>query len=91
MPRTAASKKDKPPKDLNAPKKPLSGYLIFSNERRPKLAEETGKRITELSKIIAGEWKQLTATDKKPWEEKAKIAKEEYQKKSEEYKKNRFI
>jgi len=66
MPRsTKPTKMLKTPKDLNAPKKPSSGYFIFSNERRPILQTETGKKITEVSKLIAAEWKQLTNEQKK--------------------------
>jgi len=64
MPKGSAS--SKAPKDKNAPKKPLSGYLIFSNERRPIIqSENKDKKITEIAKLIAIDWKQCTPEDKK--------------------------
>jgi len=87
MPKGSAS--GKAPKDKNAPKKPLSSYLIFSNEHRPILqSANKDKKITEIAKLIAVEWKQCSAEDKKKYEDKAKDLKEEYTLKFEEYKKS---
>jgi hypothetical protein len=74
MPRVA-----KKPKDPNAPKRPMSSYFLFSNERRAVMRKEMPeKKLTELSKLISVEWKELAddtkATYKKRWED----AKSEY-------------
>jgi hypothetical protein len=41
MPKAAATKKTtKKAKDPNAPKRPLSAFMIFSNESRSRIKEE---------------------------------------------------
>merc|ERR1712045_562444 len=45
-----------------------------------------GKKITELSKLIAEEWKSKTAEDKKVYEDRAAVRKSEYNTKIAEYK-----
>lgn len=81
--------KTKRPKDQNAPKKPQSAYFLFINERRPLLKEKhSDKKVTEISKLLGAEWKEMTSAKKKPWEDKAKELKEEYNKRMETYKKS---
>ncbi|ETO25247.1 hypothetical protein RFI_11891 [Reticulomyxa filosa] len=81
-------RKNKKTKDPNAPKKPQSAYFLFINDRRPKLKEtHPDKKVTEMSKLLGAEWKDLSADKKKKWEEKAETLKAEYQKKLEAYKK----
>lgn len=86
--------KNKKPKDPNAPKKNMSSYFIFSNERRPQLSEaqknasSDGKTsITAISKTISAEWKAMDNETKKSYDEKAKIAKAKYNVEYEAYKK----
>merc|ERR1712154_557540 len=83
--RGKAPKKPKQPEEM--PKRPQSSYFIFSNFRRPQLKETyPEKKITELSKLIAAEWKSKSADDKKVYEDKAAINKQEYQKNIDQYK-----
>merc|ERR1712154_281561 len=83
--RGKAPKKPKQPEEM--PKRPQSSYFIFSNERRPQLKETyPEKKITELSKLIAEEWKSKTAEDKKVYEDRAAVRKSEYQKNIDQYK-----
>lgn len=61
------------------PKKPLSGFMFFSSDRRKTLKnEQPDLKITEASVIIGAEWKKLTDTDKQPYIEKAAEDKERY-------------
>lgn len=62
------SKLKKPPKDINAPKRPSSAYFIYSHEKREELRqteEHKTESVTALSKIIAAEWKKLDVEEKK--------------------------
>ena len=49
-------------------KRAQSAYMYFANHRRPELqGMHPDKKVTELSKIIGGEWKALAEADKEPW------------------------
>lgn len=72
---------------VNAPPKALSSYFLFSKERRPLLAEENkDKKITEISKLIAAEWKTMSEEDKSKYVDQAKKDKDEYAIKLAKYK-----
>ena len=46
--------------DPGIPKRPLSGYMRFSNEMRPEISKNNPNlRIGEISKIIAQQYKEL--------------------------------
>ena len=48
------------PRDPNAPKRPCSAYIYFSNEMRPKLREERpDMSMADRSKHIGKEWATL--------------------------------
>eukprot|EP01083_Nonionella_stella_P304235 1056399_1 len=84
------AKLKRPPKDINAPKRPPSAYFLYSHERREALRqieEHKTKSVTALSKIIAGEWKKLEVEQKKRYETDAKAKKKEYDGKIAEYQK----
>eukprot|EP01083_Nonionella_stella_P010153 29014_1 len=81
-------KKPKQPESM--PKRPQSSYFVFSNERRSQMKSEyPDKKLTELSVIIAGEWKNKTAEEKKYYEEEAAKNKIKYQSEIEQYKKTK--
>ena len=77
-----AAKKAKTPKakkDPNAPKKPLSAYIIFTKERRSAVvAENPGLSLTEVTKELGARWKAIGAEEKSVFEAKAKEDKERY-------------
>ncbi|CAL0312594.1 unnamed protein product [Lupinus luteus] len=79
------TKKNKKEKDPLKPKHPMSGYFLFTNDRRPALLAEN-KNVLEVSKITAEEWKNMTEKQKKPYEEIAKKNKEKYMHEMEAYK-----
>lgn len=57
--------KKKADKDPNAPKKPLTAFMLFTNKRRPEIMVKTpGLKITEISTVIGKEWKELTNEEK---------------------------
>ena len=68
------------------PKKPLSGFMFFSSERRKTLKEEQPNlKITEASVVIGAEWKKLTEAEKEPYLTMAKDDKVRYEKQKEDY------
>ena len=77
-----AAKKARTPKakkDPNAPKKPLSAYIIFTKERRSAVvAEKPGLSLTEVTKELGARWKAIGAEEKSVFEAKAKEDKERY-------------
>lgn len=83
MPRKATK-----PKDPNAPKRALSSYFLFSNERRAVLQKKMPeKKLTELSKIISVEWKELDEAKKQKYAARAKKDKDKYDEELAAYKK----
>jgi len=78
----------KAPKDANAPKKNLSAYFIFTNERRAALkAQYPEKKLTALTTLMAGEWKAMDADKKKAFQDRAAEQKKEFVAAMDEYKK----
>ncbi|KAI0989986.1 hypothetical protein GJ496_001846 [Pomphorhynchus laevis] len=64
-------------KDANAPKRPLSAYMLWLNENRSKLKEKyPGKSVTELTTAAGEEWRKLE--DKSKWQESAAVALQQY-------------
>lgn len=51
-------------KDTNAPKKPLTAYLLFSADERPKLKASGLDNFAEMSKALAAAWKQADGNTK---------------------------
>ncbi|RCH79247.1 hypothetical protein CU098_000646, partial [Rhizopus stolonifer] len=72
--------------DINAPLKPPSAYVMFSNDVRAELKQQN-KSFTDLAKIIGDRWKNITPAEKEMYETIALKAREEYLKKIEEYQK----
>ena len=59
------------------PKRPMSSYFIWMNENRERIKEEYGlEGIGEVSKKAGELWKEMTESEKVPWEEKNREAKE---------------
>ena len=75
-------KKEKSPKGEKAdgePKKKrgLTGYLLFSKEKRPEVKEELGEvKPTEVVTEVAKRWKALTEEERAAWNERAKEGEE---------------
>jgi len=81
-------RKQKAPKDVNAPKKNLSAYFIFTNKRRGELkVAHPDKKLTQLTTLMAAEWKAMDAATKKRYQDQADADKENYIVSMAEYKK----
>eukprot|EP00347_Sterkiella_histriomuscorum_P002698 403367152 len=75
--KTKAIKKQK---DKNAPKKPLSAFMLYNNFRRPQVKKENPQlTLPETSKVIGEEWNKLSESQKKIWQERARKAKLNYE------------
>ncbi|KAL4224373.1 FACT complex subunit ssrp1 [Mactra antiquata] len=86
---TRKKKKKKEEKDPNRPKRPQTAYFIwFMSERENIKSDNPGASVTDISKKAGELWKAMSAEDKKPFDQKAKEAKEAYEEAMKEYKKN---
>ncbi|XP_071547909.1 high mobility group protein 20A-like isoform X3 [Panulirus ornatus] len=76
------------PKDSNAPKGPLSGYMLFMSDQREIIRQtNAGLAFHEITKLVAQRWAQLDVSAKTKYLEAAEADKERYQKELEEYQK----
>ena len=63
------------------PKKALTAYMLFSMARREQIVSEKPElrsNVTEMSKIIGAEWRQMSAEEKAPYQREHELAKERY-------------
>jgi len=73
----AKGKKAKPVKD--GPKKPKSGFMFYSQERRVTLkGEQPSLSITDASKVIGAEWKALSDHDKQKYQDQGEQDRKRY-------------
>lgn len=75
-------------KDPNAPKKPMSGYLLFGKEERSKNSELSRLPVAEQGKIISDMWKNLSEASREEYNQKSAKEREAYQVAVGEYKKS---
>ncbi|KAJ8722137.1 hypothetical protein PYW08_004539 [Mythimna loreyi] len=81
-------RKPKVPRDVTAPRQPLTGYVRYLNERRDQLrAEQPDLGFAELTRQLASEWSKLGAEEKKQYLDAADQDKERYIREWAEYKK----
>nr|XP_005300328.1 high mobility group protein 20A-like isoform X2 [Chrysemys picta bellii] len=79
-------KKRKPPKEFSAPRAPTTGYVIFLNERRIKTkAERPDLPFTEITKMLAAQWSQLSQAGKQKYIKEAEKDKQRYMKELKAY------
>jgi len=83
-------KKKKKIKDPNEPKRPLSAFFLFSNEKRMSVkAENPDFSVGEIGRKLGEMWRNLSEESKRPYEDAAKRAKERYVKAMEAFKEGR--
>lgn len=69
----------KTPKDLTAPRQPLTGYVRFLNDRREKFrAENPNMPFAEITKVLAAEWSALPHDQKQQYLNAAEQDRERY-------------
>lgn len=66
-----------PKSDENAPERPPSAYVLFSNKTRDDL-KDRNLTFTEIAKLVGENWQALTPAEKEPFETQAQTAKEKY-------------
>jgi len=59
-------------------KRPLSGYIMWLNENRERIRASLGKGGPAELKQASVEWKAMTEEARRPYEDRARKAKEEY-------------
>ncbi len=74
-------------KDPNAPKKPKSGYILYSLDERPDVKKD-GFEGKEILAEIGKRWNTLDASEKQKYEKMANDEKARYEAELEEYKNN---
>ncbi|TVY47275.1 High mobility group protein [Lachnellula occidentalis] len=75
-----------PKPDDNAPERPPSAYVIFSNKMREDL-KGRNLSFTEIAKLVGENWQNISPQEKEPYELQASSAKERYNNELAEYKK----
>lgn len=79
-------KKKKQVKDPDAPKHPMSPFLYFLAQVRPKYtARYPGSKVGPISKMISKEWREMTPDQRKVYEKKAGEDKARYAREMEVY------
>ncbi|KAI4389065.1 hypothetical protein MLD38_001329 [Melastoma candidum] len=74
-----SKKKRQKKKDPNAPKKAMSGYNFFlQNENEKMKKSNPGISFGDASREIADKWRGMSAEEKEPYAEKARVDKKRY-------------
>jgi hypothetical protein len=73
----AKGKKAKKVKDPNAPKRPPTGYHLFSAHKRKKKGDEIPKGKAGMT-YLAGKWQEIGEEGKKKWQGKAEDGQKQY-------------
>merc|ERR1712224_394583 len=85
-----AKKVAKKPKDKNQPKRPMSAFMFFSNDMRPKVQAELGTTdFGPVAKKVSEMWKALDESARAKYDAKNAKAKAKYEKDLAKYKKSK--
>ena len=84
--KNSKAKKPKAKKDPNAPKKPLTSFMLFSKEVRTRIQKENpSMTFGELGKKIGELFRGLSSSEKQKYEDMFKEEKERYKKQMQEF------
>jgi hypothetical protein len=87
MPKKGEGKRKREPKDPNAPKKPLTGYMTFCQEERENIKSENPEmKAKEIMSELGNRWKSLSEAEKKKYNDQYKAAKAKYDEEMKKYK-----
>jgi HMG (high mobility group) box len=75
-----------PKPDKNAPERPPSAYVIFSNRIREEVRGQN-LSFTDIAKLVGDRWQKLSSDHKEPFESQANAAKEKFNAELSQYKK----
>ncbi|KIX06935.1 uncharacterized protein Z518_04911 [Rhinocladiella mackenziei CBS 650.93] len=76
-PETKRKYRRHPKPDENAPERPPSAYVIFSNKVREEVKDQN-LSFTQIAKLVGDRWQKLDPSGKEPFEAQASAAKERY-------------
>lgn len=76
-----------PKPDLNAPERPYSAYVLFSNKMRENPGMQS-RSFTEISRHVGESWQSLTPEEKAGWKQQASLPLEKYKADLEKYQKS---
>jgi HMG (high mobility group) box len=77
---TKGGRKGKPEKDINAPKRNMSAYLLYQNAMREQFKRENpGMTFGQLAKYTSHMYRNLTQEEKGTWESRAQQDKARYE------------
>jgi hypothetical protein len=76
-----------PKPDSNAPERPPSAYVLFSNKVRDELKGQA-LDFSEIAKMVGVRWQRLSQSERQPFEAKAQQSKEKYNRELLEYQKS---
>jgi len=83
---TKKRKQPKKKRDADAPRKPLTAFILFSNARRPALREEfPDMPIPDIGRKIGELWREVSAEEKEKFEGAAREDKARYEQEMREY------
>ena len=78
--------KGKSEADVNKPKRAMSSYFMFMNDRRAKFREDNPEMsMCQITKALTEVWHKLTDDEKKKYTDMANADKERYDKEMEEH------
>ncbi len=66
-----------PKPDVNAPERPYSAYVLFSNKMREDLKDQSFS-FTEISRTVGDRWQTMSSEEKEFWKKKAAVPWEKY-------------
>ncbi|KAG9127536.1 hypothetical protein FRC07_012552 [Ceratobasidium sp. 392] len=76
---SSRARKEKKPRDPNAPKQPPPAYIVYQNEIRESMrARFPGHSPTELVKEIAATWKTLPHSERQRYKDQANVEKDRW-------------
>ncbi|KAJ3342298.1 Non-histone chromosomal protein 6 [Gonapodya sp. JEL0774] len=81
--KTGAKEGGRKKKDPNAPKKALTAYMLFAQEKRPEIkAANPDAGFGDMGKLVGAAWKNLSDAEKKKYQDKADVDKLRYERES---------
>lgn len=81
------TKRARAPKEAGAPKGPVSSFMFYTIEQRPQVRSEFPHlSVTEVTRRMGESWRKLTATEKEPFEKRARQERERYNKEMTDFK-----
>jgi len=85
--RRCGEKRKRGKKDVNAPRRPLSAFFFFSQVKRPDVQQGHPEwRVGQVAQELGRQWKDLTETEKKKYEEMVTRDKARYEIEMRDYK-----